>query len=99
MSLTAKSVVFLAKSCRPVAEPVEVNTTFQLYLLDTSATHWLIALAVQLEPEPVIDAWLEAAETGAVAVSAASEETATAARTAVTVRTVARRMNSPWWAW
>src|SRR4029077_19278650 len=70
MSDTAKSVVLLAKSCRPVAEPVEVKTTCRPCWL-VSAIHWLTALEAQLEPAPEIWAWLLAAPAGtAAAISA-----------------------------
>ena len=51
MSLTAKSVVLLAKSLRPWADPLAVNTTWSP--LDcTSAIHWLTAFELQLDPDP-----------------------------------------------
>ena len=54
MSLTAKSTVFEAKSLRPCADPLGVNTTCRP-LLCTSAIHWLTALAAQLEP---VNQWI-----------------------------------------
>src|ERR1700760_3165 len=55
MSLTPKSVVPLAKSVRPCAEPKDVKSTCRPFDL-TSATHVLTAFAAQLDPEPEISA-------------------------------------------
>src|SRR4051794_26351987 len=66
MSVTAKSVMPLAKSLRPWAEPLPVKSTRRPLLADTSDTHWLTALAAQDDPVPEICSWLGPARAGSV---------------------------------
>ncbi len=87
MSETAKSVVTLVKSLRPWAEPVDVKTTCRPFGV-TSAIHWLTALALQLEPDPVICACAAIGVTRAFAVE--PDERASAAASAATERAVRR---------
>src|SRR6476659_5630589 len=77
MSLTPKSVVRFAKSCRPCVDPIEVKTTGTPFGV-TSATHWLSALAAQEEPDPVIWVWL-----GPFAAAGVALESTTRAATAL----------------
>ena len=51
MSVTPKSVTWLAKSVRPWADPVPLNTTCRPCAVP-SEIHWLTAFDDQVEPEP-----------------------------------------------
>src|SRR5512142_2739544 len=82
MSLTAKSVILLAKSLRPWADPLPVKTTCRPDD-DTSDTHWFTAFADHEDPVPWISAWLVAAA-GPAPTKLEPSPTTTAPRTAAT---------------
>jgi hypothetical protein len=56
----------------------------------TSATHWFTAFALQLDPEPEINAWLPEATAGLDV-----EPMASAARTRALAKAAERRMADP----